>query len=223
MRRGQRTGRIFAVTGRLIAASWIAVFGCIAALTATGAAIDAVLADQRADVIYSLLSIFTQFLLTSRLLLRAGLHHAWGKPGRAASFIGAGIVTGLAILFGLLLILPGLYLAARWLLVCPLIVGRGMTMGEALAESWRRTAGHVLPFIAVLALVFGLGSGGSLLTMMLTYPAYGPASPVPAVAANLLLSSALVLGWCVAVSAYSILAPEEQTQTVMPEGNPATA
>jgi hypothetical protein len=201
----------------------VSVLAWLLVLAAIGSAIDVLGVDQRADVFYSVTATFAQFLLTSMLLMKAGRHDAWGKPGRAASFVGVCIVSGLVIMLGLfLLVLPGLYMAARWMLVCPLVIGRGMTMGEALRESWERTAGHVMPLMAALAAVFVSGFGGFAVVTWFAYPAYGPVSPLPAVSANLLVSGALVLGWCVAVGAYLALAPD-QSRAAMPEGDTAAA
>ncbi|MDT8760501.1 glycerophosphoryl diester phosphodiesterase membrane domain-containing protein [Sphingomonas psychrotolerans] len=224
MHTGPGIAALCGTTGRLVAASWTAVSGWLVALAAGGCMLDVVIVEPRADVFYSLLSTFAQFALTGILLRQTGRHHAWGKAGRAASFVGAGIVTALAVLVGtLLLVVPGIYLAARWLLVSPLIIGEGMTVSEAMRASWRRTAGSFLPLMAALALLFVPGFGGYLLVAMLAYPEYGPADPLAAAAGNLFLSAAMILGWCLAVAAHIVLGPQDQLSSPALEGDAATA
>jgi hypothetical protein len=95
------------------------------------------------------------YMLTSDLLRRLGIEPE-NRRGRIWSYIGAGFVTGLGICLGLvLLIVPGLYLLARWSIVTPLIVGEGLAMNDAMRESGRRTDGMIVP-IAIACLVLAL-------------------------------------------------------------------
>lgn len=70
-------------------------------------------------------------------------------------YLGMSILAGLAVLLGLVaIILPGLFLMARWIIAGPLLVGRGDGVMKALGESWSRTRGNELSIIgAALALV----------------------------------------------------------------------
>jgi hypothetical protein len=55
-----------------------------------------------------------------------------------------------------LLIVPGLYLAAIWLYVFPLMVDRDLTLGEALSESRKMTNAHGLGTHMLVVLVLGV-------------------------------------------------------------------
>ncbi|MET0307890.1 MAG: hypothetical protein ABW023_04215 [Sphingomonas sp.] len=168
-----------------------------------GTAFDAVPgSDARMSIFLSIASVFAQFLLTSAILRGEGRHHAWGKPGRAASFVGLGIVTGLAIGFGFLLLgVPGLFLFARWIATTPLVVGEGMTMGEAMQVSWQRTRFGTIAIMTnlILILIPGLGA---LLVMIFGYPEYGPVPVTLAIASNLLLYASLVMSWYLAIAVH---------------------
>ena len=162
--------------------------------------------DFRFGSLLGLLAVFAQFMVTSALLRDLGLHRAWGRPGRAASFVGLGIVTTLAIGVGLLLgIVPGLFLYARWVLTSPLVIGDGMRMGEAMAASWQRTAGASLAIMTALILVF-LPEVASFVLMLSVYPEWGPVPVWAAIAANGMISLSLILGWYLAVAVHVMIA-----------------
>jgi hypothetical protein len=62
---------------------------------------------------------------------------------RLPALIGAGIVAGLGIVFGLiLLIVPGLYLLTRWSLIPAVIVIEKRRAGDAFNRSWELTRGY---------------------------------------------------------------------------------
>lgn len=70
-------------------------------------------------------------------------------------YIGMALLSGIAVVLGLfVIILPGLFLMARWIIAGPLIVGRGDGVMKSLNESWSRTRGsEVSIMVAALALV----------------------------------------------------------------------
>lgn len=175
-------------------------------LVAAGVAVDAFTdGDPRNQILIALPMTFAQFALVSALMRGAGLHRAWAQPGRVASYVGLGIVTGLAIFAGLmLLILPGLYLYARWIVTTPLVVGEGARMGEAMARSWRRTARAGVPIAAALALV-NLPFVASMVVMLYLYPAYGPAPLGVALLSNMLFFASSIASWYLAVAAHALL------------------
>lgn len=189
---------------RLIGRYPLQVFLAVAIPAALGAAVDSLAEqDMRFNFLVSLAVTFAQFVLISAILKGEGQHHAWGKPGRVASYIGQGIVTGLGIAVGLcLLLIPGLFLYARWIAVVPLIIGDGRTMGEAMRLSWQRTEAATIPIMGCVAICWAVFAA-ALLTMGFTYPEYGPAPLVAAIAANLLFFFALALGWLLAVAVHT--------------------
>jgi membrane-anchored glycerophosphoryl diester phosphodiesterase (GDPDase) len=70
-------------------------------------------------------------------------------------YFGLTVLYGLAIVVGLiLLVIPALFLMARWSLAQPLVVARGDGVMKAFGQSWERTSGNDFPIImAVLVLV----------------------------------------------------------------------
>jgi hypothetical protein len=158
----------------------------------------------------SVVSIFAQYLTIAHLLRHEGLLSAADKAGRAASFIGVGIVTGIAIGLGtLLLIVPGLYLFARWAIVDPLIIGEGRTMGEAMSESWQETAHVILPTMIALA-VFYSPLAVSLLAAF-AYPEFDTAALPMALASNLLIFIGIILSWYCAAAVFRLLRQPQDT------------
>lgn len=74
---------------------------------------------------------------------------------RLPALISAGIVAGLAIVFGLLLlIIPGLYLLTRWALIPAVIVVEKRRAGESFDRSWELTRGHGWTVFGSLVVAF---------------------------------------------------------------------
>jgi hypothetical protein len=82
---------------------------------------------------------------------------------RLPALIAAGLVAGIAIAFGLiLLVVPGLFLLTRWALVAPAVVVERRSAGEALSRSWELVKGHswtMFGIILVTAILSGIASG----------------------------------------------------------------
>jgi hypothetical protein len=150
------------------------------------------------------IAVFAQFMVTSRLLRRAGLMRAEGQAGRGASFFVALLLTGVGIAIGfLLLVLPGIYLWARWSLVAPLVIGEGAGVSDAISESWARTQGLVAPVASALVLINACVLGSIAISLYL-YPTEGLVPPPIAAAANLLVYAPQVLTWYCTVAIYAV-------------------
>jgi membrane-anchored glycerophosphoryl diester phosphodiesterase (GDPDase) len=89
---------------------------------------------------------------------------------------------GILVAIGLvLLVVPGLILAARWYHVLPLMADKEMSLGEAMRKSAEITAkdgtGMTLIFMAVCAIVGGAGAMAGGVGILFTFPlavgAYG--------------------------------------------------
>jgi hypothetical protein len=83
--------------------------------------------------------------------------------GRFWSFFGAALVLGILIGLASLTIVGGILLAAIWLYVFPLMVDRGLGIGEAMSESYRmvKEAGfweHVA-LVLILVVISSLANG----------------------------------------------------------------
>ena len=168
--------------------------------------------DARFAFVGGIIGIFGQFIVSGRVARRAGLMQADNVPGRAGSYALLSIVSGLAILLGIfLLVLPGLYLLARWSIGVPIVVAEGKGMGAALGGSWTRTRGKAVP-ICLAFLVVGTGLVASVVLDLFLIPEYGPAPPVPMLASNLLAYGSTVLSWFLAMAIYSFSAREASPQ-----------
>ncbi|RYD55477.1 MAG: hypothetical protein EOP60_06105, partial [Sphingomonadales bacterium] len=166
------------------------------------------LGDSRADFVVGLVSTFAQFITISAVLKGMGIHRAWGRAGRVASYVGLGIVGTIAIGTGFVaFLIPGLFLYARWLLAVPLVIGEGERMADALGESWHRTRGNTLPLMIALAVVL-LPILLSMGVLIFYYPEYGPAPLPAALAANALITLGFIASWFLAAVAHAMLQPD---------------
>lgn len=173
-------------------------------LVAVATAADMIGADGAGlNLAVGIIAIFAQYAVTRGALRSAGLLRADGKAGRAGAFVLTLILTGLGIALGLvLLILPGIYLWARWSIVAPLIIGDGMGSNEAMGESWSRTQSIVAPISAALLLL-----NVPLLLFVGTlffYSDYGPTSLGLALLSNLLVYTAQTFSWHAAVAIHQL-------------------
>lgn len=109
------------------------------------------LKDEAAIVmIGSLAGFVAQYWLTRRALDRHGLRHGRGV---VALYFGMCLVSGLGIVLGLvLLILPGLWLAARWIAAGPALFCEEVGAIDALGRSASLTKGRVAPIMIALVL-----------------------------------------------------------------------
>lgn len=173
-------------------------------LVAVATAADTIGADGAGlNLAVGIIAIFAQYAVTRGALRSAGLLRADGKAGRAGAFVLTLILTGLGIALGLvLLILPGIYLWARWSIVAPLIIGDGMGSNEAMGESWSRTQSIVAPISAALLLL-----NVPLLLFVGTLFFYSDSGPMPlglALFSNLLVYAAQTFTWHAAVAIHQL-------------------
>ena len=102
-----------------------------------------------------LLSIAGQYLLIERMT-HAPVNPD-SRPGRILGFVGLAIVSFLGVaLATVLLIFPGLFLGARWLMSPVFYIDERMWVFGALGASWRHTAGNTgIVMLALFLLLFG--------------------------------------------------------------------
>ena len=93
------------------------------------------------------------FVLLNLMLRKIGLQKVQGMD-LLVPYFGLSVLSTLGIGLGfIVLILPGLFLMARWSLAQPLMLARGDGIMKALGESWERTKGNEFTIIlAALAL-----------------------------------------------------------------------
>lgn len=135
----------------------IPVSAAVGLLTVVGAVCDlAIPADALVltNLGFTILAAAIHSWLILRLLCAVPDYDARRSRLRIVALIVLGIPTGLAIIAGLLLLVaPGLYLAARWSAAASVLVGEDSTIGQAMGRSWRmsRNAGASIAMcIAIL-------------------------------------------------------------------------
>lgn len=101
-----------------------------------------------ASFIGGIANFFITYHVTETLLRHEGLMQN-GQRNYAA-VLGVSILSTLGAVVGfVLLIVPGLYLFARWSIATPLAIAEGRSASDAMAESWRRTGSSVWALVAV--------------------------------------------------------------------------
>lgn len=96
--------------------------------------------------------VFVQYAVVERLLADRIPEGGTRRKRRYWAVFGAGFLGGIAILLGFaMLVVPGIFLLARWSASTPYIVAEDMGATDALAASWRATAEGALPVSLVYA------------------------------------------------------------------------
>lgn len=188
----------------------------VGAFTAAGALVDATSSDNAAlggafGIAYLVATIVAGYLVLEIFLEKAGLL-VKGAGRNFLGYIGQSIVMGLAIAIGLiLLIVPGVYLAARWAIAQGLLVGRHANAMDALSLSWEETDGHVLTIVgAALGLFVPL-----ILGLIVIVGLLGESSMIGMIVSNLVQTSITVVGFGFVTEVFSRLRPgNERTAEV---------
>jgi hypothetical protein len=151
--------------------------------------------------------IVCSYFLLVPMLRRAGFPP---RPDDDAMlpFVGLSIISSLGIMLGMLaIILPGLFVMARWSIAQPLLVVRGTGMMASLSESWERTKGNEFQIIvAVLALALlpvALIIGASVV--------FEQADPVRIIAVQLVGSAMSAVFLAMGVALYGLIVTEAST------------
>lgn len=92
---------------------------------------------------------------------------------RSVTLIAASITYGLGVLVGLLLlIVPGLLLAALWCLMVPLVMLEDCTTSEAAKRSSAIVRGSTASVLVALLIAFAIASSGIVTALILRMPDY---------------------------------------------------
>lgn len=143
-------------------------------------------------------------LLKARGLLENSRNHL-------IAFFGLALVLFLPIFFGLVaLLLPGLFLVARWIAAPAFVVGRGEGPLEAARSSWRAVRGHTVKVAGVVVIMFLIVSALGALTGAIDgqigdLDAYRQTKPVDLIELHFL--PVLLLGLSTAI--YELLGPQD--------------
>ena len=153
------------------------------------------------EFLKSAIGMVCGYFLLVAMVRRTGLYSR--ADGDAfLPYLGLTILSTLGVMLGALaLILPALFIMARWSMAQPLLVAGGRGVMEALGESWDRTRGLEFQIIgAALALVFlpiAIGIGSSVL--------FEQGDPVRIVVSQLASSAASVIFMAMGVALYGLI------------------
>jgi hypothetical protein len=147
----------------------------VVALTAVNGTVDyftwdaAPLSQLAATPLRIVIGVFFAYQLLKAMVDRTGLNSR-GDADVFLPYFGLAILFGLSVAVGLvLLVLPAIFLIARWSLAQPLVVARGERVMKAFGESWERTSGNDFP-IVVAVLLFWLVPMGISISASLMFP-----------------------------------------------------
>lgn len=199
--------RLLAQTGRTIGQDPVAAAIALILLSSVGIAFDMAPPEVMALAMFgtSIAGFAAQYILTRRVMRRDGLLMA-GAAGAVAAMFGLGIVSNLAIGLGfLLLLVPGWWLAARWIAAVPVLFAEEPGVMAALDISAARMR-PMVPAAMVAILIVYL----PFVVAMAWFVLEGDVetSAATSVPANLAMSVSQVGAWYLAVAAYRLTRPE---------------
>lgn len=147
-------GEIIAACSQLVRTHFLVLAIYVASLAVIGSALD--MLPRAGSSAGNIGSFVAGYFLYEHLLRQEGLMAA-GRTGRSFwSYLGVGILTGIAAGLGfILLIVPGLILAARWSIATALVVAEGQPATQAMSASWAATRASQWSIVG-LYVIFGL-------------------------------------------------------------------
>lgn len=96
------------------------------------------------------------YVLFEAMLRKTGFL-ARGTEDSFLPYVGLSILYALGVGLGLILILlPGLFLMARWMVASPLLIARGGGVMAAMRDSWERTRDNEFPILVAMLVLWGL-------------------------------------------------------------------
>ena len=154
----------------------------------------------------SVASFVLHYMLTRRAMRAGGLLSV-DAPGDVSGLFLVNLVSNLGITLGfVLLIVPGIWLFARWFAAVPILFAESKTPAEAMAASAARTRPVLGPIILAVAIAYV--PGVTALVASIALPEDGSVSPGMSFAINFGLTISQVAGWYIAIATYRAVQPE---------------
>jgi predicted permease len=136
------------------------------------------------------------------VMLRETGFLARGTEDSFLPYVGLSILYTLAVSLGLILIIiPGLFLMARWSVAQPLLVTRGGGVTAAMRDSWERTRGNEFPILVAVIVLFGLLIAISIFASL----SFEEDDPVGIVVSQLASSATSLIGIAMGVALYGLV------------------
>ncbi len=178
------------------------------ALTALGMLSDVGGADMmRLSFFAASIATFVLHYILTRRAMRAGGLLAVDAPGDVGGLFLLDLVSNLAILLGfVLLIVPGVWLYARWFAAVPVLFAEETSSSEAMAASAARTRPMLGPIILAVAILYVPFVSALVASIALPEEALVATGVSPAINVGITLSQ--VAGWYLAIAVYRAVRPE---------------
>jgi len=152
----------------------------------------------------SLVLLLFQLIIVDRSLRvsDAVSGRATGRNFFYARAFGQSLLWGLAVIGGMiLLILPGIFIALRWSIVVPVLVGKNTSVLESFAESWGMTKGHTVKLIAI----FGAALSPVLATIVCETLFMAEYSVGWSIINETILSACIIMCWYLQIAVFLAL------------------
>jgi hypothetical protein len=154
----------------------------------------------------SVTSFALHYILTRRAM-RAGGLLATDAPGNVGGLFLLNLVSSLGISLGfILLIVPGVWLYARWIAAVPILFAEEMTPSQAMAVSASRTRPLLGPIILAVAILYVPFVAAFIASIAL------PEEVLVVTGVSLAINSGItisqVASWYMAIAAYRAIRPE---------------
>jgi hypothetical protein len=143
-------------------------------------------------------AVAATYFLYETVLARTGLRPR-GADDAFLPFIGLSILSAVCIMLGLVaLVLPGLYLIARWSIAAPTLLIDRKGPIKAMQDSWERTKGSDFTILVAVLLFYGVPTLGSIASGLV----FGPEDPLGISLSQLASAVATGLGVAMAAALY---------------------
>ncbi len=153
------------------------------------------------------IATFALHYTLTRRAMRAGGLLAIDAPGDVGGLFLLSLVSNLGILLGLvLLIVPGVWLYARWFAAAPILFAEETTSAEAMAASAARTRPMLGPIILAVAILYVPFAAAFVASTAL--PEEALVTTGVSLAINVGITISQVAGWYMAIAAYRAVRPE---------------
>jgi hypothetical protein len=147
------------------------------------------------------IGVFFSYQLLKAIVDRTGLRSRSDKEV-FLTYFGLAILYGLGVALGLiLLVIPALFLIARWSLAQTLVVARGDGIKQAFGESWERTSGNEFQIIVAVLLFV-------MVPMVISVTAtfmFGQANLTGIIVSQLATAVGSLLSLCMGVALYGMI------------------
>lgn len=178
--------------------------GWIIGVAAIGVLVDVLGPDAVAasGIGFVILTLVGQAMVTQKILSSSGVVvHATSL--RLGTVFLIGLITSMGVGLGLiLLLLPGIYLLARWSLSVPALLTTNGSAMDAIGKSWEMTHLHALPLSIMFFVIYIPTNGIGTLVNWVGTDNSGVTALGPSVIANLLIELGAVTAWFACAAAY---------------------